>query len=101
MMRRHPAQRGEHGAVAVFVAILATLLMAMAALSVDLGNAWARKRAVQTQVDVSALSVGHLLPQTAATTNDIADQVADYLNRDNNQVYGQADVPGPSCSTAR
>ena len=92
MMRRRPGQRGEQGAVAVFVAILATLLMAMAALSVDLGNAWARKRAVQTQVDVSALSAGHLLPQTAATTNDIVDQVADYLNRVNNQVYGQSDV---------
>ena len=85
-------RRNEQGAVAVFVAILASLLMVMAALSVDLGNAWARKRAVQTQVDVSALSVGHLLPQTAANKNDIVDAVVGYLNRDNNQAYGQSDV---------
>ena len=84
--------REDRGAVAVFVVILASLLLMVAALSVDLGNAWARKRDVQTQVDVSALSAGHLLPRTAANENSIVDEVVEYLNRQNNQAVGQPDV---------
>lgn len=83
-------KRREQGATAIFVAILATLILSMAALSVDLGNAWARKRDVQTQVDVSALSAGHLLPAiTAVQINAVAREVASYLNTDNNQAVGQ------------
>lgn len=92
-MIRLAITRPERGATAIFVAILATLLLTMAALSVDLGNAWARKRDVQTQVDVSALSAGHLLPaKTTDEINAVAAEVARYLNTENNQAIGQLDV---------
>lgn len=93
-MRPRGARVGdrESGAVAAVTAILAVVLLSTAALSVDLGNAWARKRTVQTQVDVSALSAGHLLPWTAGNQAQIAQEVARYLNAESNDVYGQDGV---------
>lgn len=88
-MNRCCKSRNEAGAVAIFVAVLSTLLLLMAALAVDLGNGWARKRAAQTQVDVSALAAGALLPQTATNRDVIVDGVVAYLNRENNDVTGQ------------
>lgn len=91
-IKRLPA-RGEDGAVAIMVGVLAVVLMAVAAMTVDLGNAWARAQSVQKQVDVSALSVGHLLP--AATPADqlvVAKAVAAYLKRENNKTWGQANI---------
>ena len=85
-------ERSERGATAVIVGILAVLLFSFAALAVDMGNAWARKRAVQTQVDVSAIAAGSLLPMTALNKTAIADRVASYLNE--NQANGQVDVTG-------
>lgn len=60
--------RSERGAVAVMVGILAVVLFAVGALAVDLGNAWARKRSVQKQVDISVQSAGHMLPATLVDT---------------------------------
>ncbi|MBB6626553.1 pilus assembly protein [Nocardioides sp. KIGAM211] len=85
-------QRDDRGATAIFVAILSVVLLSCAALSVDLGNAWARKRAVQKQADISALSAGYLLPQTAANKQLIADRVALFLG--DNAVTGQAAITG-------
>lgn len=84
--------RDESGATAVLVALLAVALFSMAAIAVDLGNAWARKRSVQKQADISALSAGYRLPQTSANKNLIAAEVAGYLN--NNLASGQAAVTG-------
>jgi hypothetical protein len=86
--------RTERGAVAIMVALLSLVLFGCAALTVDLGNAWARKRAVQKQVDVSALGAGWMLPMTSANKGSIADKVADYLNDPNNRASGQATVSG-------
>jgi Flp pilus assembly protein TadG len=74
-------RRDEAGAIAVVVAISAGVLFAMAAMSVDLGNAWARQRASQTQADLAALAGGQLLPKgDIANQNAIAGVVAEYLN---------------------
>lgn len=86
------ARNGERGAVAIMIAILATALFATAALAVDMGNAWARKRAVQKQVDIGALSVGWMLPMTAANKANIAAQVAAYFNDQANAVTGESAV---------
>lgn len=83
----------DTGAVAVMVALLATVVFAAGAISVDLGNAWARKRDAQTQADLAALSAGYLLPMTSANRGAIAAKVAEFLN-DNNTVVGQAAVTG-------
>jgi hypothetical protein len=54
MRRRTP--RSERGAAAVLFALLAVCLMSVAALGVDLGNAWQEKRQVQAGSDLSAIA---------------------------------------------
>jgi hypothetical protein len=46
-------QRNERGAIAVLFALLAVVLMAIAAMGVDLGNAWQQKRQVQEGSDLA------------------------------------------------
>ena len=86
---RRCAPRDERGAVAVMVGFLSVLLFAVGALSVDLGNAWARKRQVQKQVDVAALSVGRMLPMTTANRTAILAEVAATLADSDNRSLGQ------------
>ena len=91
-MRPRTKDRDEQsGAVAVFVALMAVMLMVVAALSVDLGNAWARGRTVQKQADLAAIAAGSLLPMSPSTTGhhdtDIAALAATYLNK--NLAQGQ------------
>jgi hypothetical protein len=86
--------RSEKGAIAIMVALLATVLFGCAALTVDLGNAWSRKRAVQKQVDVSALAAGWMLPMTTVNEGAIATRVAEYLDDADNRAPGQASVTG-------
>ncbi|QIK66081.1 hypothetical protein G7072_06755 [Nocardioides sp. HDW12B] len=80
MSRRRPA--GENGAVAIVVALSATMLFAIAAIAVDLGNAFAARRDLQTQADLAATSAAGLLPKGDATNQaNIVAEVANYLNR--------------------
>jgi len=86
-------ERDDAGAVAVMTVILSIVLFAVAALAVDLGSAWASKRSAQSQVDLAALSAGDLLPATTSTQRTaVATRVAEYLNKVENQVRGQAAV---------
>lgn len=87
-MSRERRIRDDRGAIAVMVAVLSLLLLASAAIAVDLGNLWARKRDVQKQVDVTALSVGWMLPMTTANQSAIADEVATYFTK--NPSLGQS-----------
>jgi Flp pilus assembly protein TadG len=80
-MSRARRIRDDRGAIAVIVAVLSVLLFASAAIAVDLGNLWARKRDVQKQVDITALSAGWQLPMTTANRDQIADTVASYFNK--------------------
>lgn len=88
--------RDQAGAVAVMIALLATVFFASAAMAVDLGSAWARKRDVQKQVDISALSVGWMLPMTSSNRMAIAEKVAEYITEQANEVVGQQPATGPA-----
>ena len=79
-------RRDERGAVAIIAAISALTLFGIAAMAVDLGNAFARERNVQASADFAALAGGRNLPgpatNTSANASDPSVQaVADYLNR--------------------
>ncbi len=87
----------ESGAVAIMVAILSALLLITGALAVDLGNAWARRRDMQTQADVAVIAAGNwakdqtptLWPaDTAAEKDAIAQKMAEYILQDNNSAIG-------------
>lgn len=65
---RSTQQRTEHGVVAIMVAIAALLILGVAALTVDLGQAFVQKRDIQKQTDFAALAgaAGDDLPMTSA-----------------------------------
>ena len=80
----------ERGAVAILTAVLAVALIAVSALAVDLGNSWARKRAVQKQVDVAAMSAGYLLPvSNGGERQAVADEVARSFQESENGIFAQ------------
>ena len=90
-MKINTSRRNERGAVALFLAItLSTVLLITGALAVDLGNAWARGRDVQRQVDVAALAAAPHLPVTTVADRTAAAQaVLDSMKLSNNAVSGQ------------
>jgi Flp pilus assembly protein TadG len=49
-------RRDERGAIAVMVGLLSVLLLTMAALGTDLGQAWAQKRQIQGGSDLATLA---------------------------------------------
>ncbi|MGH3348229.1 MAG: TadE/TadG family type IV pilus assembly protein [Nocardioides sp.] len=69
--------RDESGAVAIMTGILVVVLVSVAALGVDLGNAMNRKQVTQNSSDFAALAGANGLPDTSALTVQL---VADYLN---------------------
>lgn len=91
MIRSLRPRDEQSGAVAIMVALMAVVLMLVAAMSVDLGNAWARGRSVQKQADLAAIGAGSLLPMSPTSTGhtpaDIAARAADLLNT--NAAQGQ------------
>lgn len=100
--------RGERGAAALLVALVSsTVLFATAALTVDLGNAWARRGQLQLQVDRAAKFAAEQLPVDATTVSaspsssqlSVARAVAYYLAC--HTVPGQSTLSSiPSCPAA-
>lgn len=60
-------ERGERGAIAIMVGVMASMLFIIAALVVDLGFARDTARQSQNAADASALAAGNVLYQTDAT----------------------------------
>jgi hypothetical protein len=89
--------RDERGAVAIMAVVLMGLLLITGALAADMGNAWARKRDMQTQADVAAISAANwgkdsdLWPaDTSEKRAEITDEVARYILEDNNSAIGMS-----------
>lgn len=82
--------RDEHGAVAILVAILATLLLAIGAMAVDIGQAYAKKSLLQTDVDLAVLAAAAQLTTGGNTCNpEVVQTATDYLSKPENMVPGQ------------
>lgn len=83
--------RGERGAAAILIAVMAVLLFSCAALAVDLGNAWARKRDVQKQADLAAMAAAQSLPVKMSDPGAkaaVVEEAASYLFA--NPIAGQS-----------
>lgn len=98
MIRRTSSSRDERGAVAILAVILMGLLLIVGALAADMGNAWARKRDMQTQADVAAISAANwgkdadLWPaDTSAEQAAITQEAARYILEDNNSAIGMTE----------
>lgn len=62
------SEERDHGAVAVIVAICATLLLLISAFAVDFGTAYAQKRALSTGADAAALAAARQIEADTAAT---------------------------------
>ena len=79
------------------VALLTSVLLVIGALSVDLGNAWARKRDLQSQADVAAMAAanwgvdtGNMPAITGTQQQAVALKVAEYMLEAGNDAIGQS-----------
>ena len=96
-------KRDERGVYALLTAILAILLMSIAAMAVDIGNAVARKSDVQGQADFGALSgAAKLGTQVSGTVpTAVLDAIRDSMN-DNRPVNRNTNCATavPACVTS-
>jgi hypothetical protein len=95
----------ESGAVALLYAIVALLLLSIAALATDLGNAMARRTNTQTQADFSAFAAAQQLDTTAPPAGtpvpaSVVLTVRDYLNHNQPADDERACAATYSCVTS-
>ena len=64
--RTHAASGGDHGAIAIFVAILCIVLFGAAALAVDIGSKVVKKQQLGNTMDAAALAGAVSLPDMLA-----------------------------------
>lgn len=62
----------DQGAIAIIVALCATMLLVIAAFAVDFGTAYAQKRALSTGVDAAALAAARQIEQDTPATDSCA-----------------------------
>lgn len=86
-------RRTESGATAVLVAILAIVLFGVGALTVDLGQAYAKKRDMQTTVDLAVLAAAAELPDSESEATLVAEKyLSDNFDLSNTQSTGVWDL---------
>ena len=66
------SDRGDSGAVAVLVGILAIFLLGLSAFTVDLGASYVSNRNLQKAADAGALAGAQVLTKTKGTCNSVA-----------------------------
>lgn len=100
---RQRRSRREDGAVAVIVGITVVMLFSMAALAVDLGNAFARKADVQAQADFAALAGAARLSSASAkeAVDPAVIAVADYLTKNQPQDDSASSYPAPEVTATQ
>lgn len=100
---RLPAHdRDERGAVALFTALTAVMLLVVAGFATDIGMTWARRGQLQTQADQAALLAATYLPANTETERARVTRVAAWYVCEN-PVPGQPTLnPGmdEACSDA-
>ena len=74
---RRMLDRRDAGAVAIVVALVSLVLFGIAALAIDIGEMYSRRRAAQTDADFAALAGAAALPNQAAAF----DLAYDYLEK--------------------
>jgi len=88
-MRRFRRRRDESGAVAILFALMATLLLVVGALAVDLGHAYATRSLLQTDVDLAVMAAAAELDNGGACNPEVITKATEYLSKADNHVPGQ------------
>jgi Flp pilus assembly protein TadG len=92
LRRIQARRRDEGGSVAILTAFMCVVLFGVAALSVDLGNAFARRTDTQTQADYGALAAGRLQTETAKASMTIPTEMVDAVRNAMNANQPQDDA---------
>lgn len=85
-------RRSERGAAALLTAVLGIVLLGVGALAVDLGQAYAKKSLVQTDVDLAVLAATQELTTDGACNAEVVTTAEEYLENEANHVPGQPDT---------
>ena len=80
-MSRRKTTKDETGAVAVMFALMATVILAMAALAIDVGQVYAKRASLQSAVDQAVLAAAAELDGTNVCTPAAIDAAKKYLVR--------------------
>jgi len=88
-MRRFRRQHDERGAAAILFALLASLLLVVGALAVDLGHAYATRSLLQTDVDLAVMAAAAELDNGGACNPEVVAKATEYLSKSDNEVPGQ------------
>ena len=81
--------RDERGATAVLFALLALVLLGVSALAIDVGHVYAKRSALQSNVDFAVMAAAAELDSDGACNQKVIDAAADFLEKDTNKVPDQ------------
>lgn len=84
--------RDERGATVVMFALLAMVLLGVGAIAVDMGQVYAKRSALQSNVDMAVLAAAPEIDGTNSCTSEAIDAAKDYLTKAGNSVDGQASL---------
>lgn len=85
-------RRDERGATAILFALMAVVLIGVGALAVDIGNAYAKRSLLQTDVDVAVMAATAELTSGGACNPEVVAKATEFLEKAENAVPGQYDV---------
>jgi hypothetical protein len=81
--------RDERGATAILFAALALVLLGVSALAIDVGHVYAKRSALQSNVDFAVMAAAAELDSDGACNQEVIDAAEDYLEKDTNVVPDQ------------
>lgn len=84
--------RDERGAVAVMVAVLAMVLFMAGAVAVDMGQVYAKRSALQSNVDMAVMAAAAELTQEDGCNAEVVAKAEEYLVKATNEVADQVPV---------
>ena len=84
-----PRTRDESGAFAVVYALLALVLLGVSALAIDVGHVYAKRSALQSNVDLAVLAAAAELDSGGACNAEVTATAIEYLEMDTNEVPDQ------------
>jgi hypothetical protein len=79
----------ERGATVILFALLATVLLGIGALAVDIGHAYAKRSLEQTDVDLAVMAAAAKLDNGGACNQAVIDEAVKFLSKSENAVPAQ------------
>lgn len=82
-------RRDERGAAAILFALTAVLMLGLGALAVDIGQAYAKRSLLQTDVDLAVLAATAELDSAGPCNAEVVAKAEEFLEKTENAVPGQ------------